>query len=73
VAGIDVAQFVAEQGGQFGLVVEIDQDAARHAHRPAGEGVGIDVVGVEHAVGIGHLRPMRLGIEALADLARRTG
>ena len=70
VAGIDVAQFVTEQGGQFGLVVQIDQDAARHAHRPAGEGIGIDVVGIQHAVGVRHLRPVRLGVEPVADLAQ---
>jgi len=69
VTGVDVADLVSEQCRQFGLVVELDQDAACDAHRPAGKGVGIDVVGVEHAVGVWHLRPVRLAIEAAPDLA----
>ena len=67
VAGVDVAELVAEQGGELGLVVEVGKDAARHTHRAAGEGVGVDVVGVEHAVGVGHLRAMREHAHALAD------
>ena len=50
---------VTEQGGELGLVVQVGEDAAGDAHRAAGEGVGVDVVGVEHAVGVGHLRAMR--------------
>ena len=62
-----MTQFVAEQPGQFGFVLQIDHDAAGNAHRPARKGVGIDVVGIEHAVRIRHLRPMDGAIQALAD------
>jgi hypothetical protein len=50
VAGVDVAELMAEQGGQFGFVVQLDHDAARHTHGAAGEGVGVQVVGVERPV-----------------------
>ena len=68
-ARIDVAHFVAEQGRQFGFVLQIDHDAARDPHRPAREGIGVDVIGVEHAIRVRHLRPVRQLVEPLADRA----
>ena len=50
VPGIDVTEFVAEQGREFRFVVQFDHDAARDAHGAAGKGVGIHVVGVERTV-----------------------
>ena len=68
-AGVDVAHFMAQQSGQFGLVLQFDQNPARDAHGATGEGVGIDVVGVEHPVGIGHVRAVREFVHALPDRA----
>ena len=65
---IDVAQFMAEQRGQFRLVFKVDQNAACNPHRSAGEGVCVHIVGVEHTVRIGHMRPVCCGIKALADI-----
>ena len=69
VPGVHMAHFVAEQGGQFGFVVELGQDAARHAHGSAGEGVRVDVVGIEHAVRVRHVGPVGHAVHALAQAA----
>ena len=59
---------LVQQRRQLGLVVEIDQNTARYPHRPAGEGVGVDVVGVQDTIGVRHLRPVRFAVQSMPDL-----
>jgi hypothetical protein len=67
VAGADVADLMAEQGGQFGLVVQFHQHAPGDRDRTAGKGIGVDVGGVDPAEGEGHLRPVGPGGQFPAD------
>jgi hypothetical protein len=65
-AGVHMAHLMTQQRGQLGFVVHLGEDAARHAHGPGRKGVGVDVVGVEHPVGIRHLRPVGVLLQAAA-------
>jgi hypothetical protein len=67
VAGVDVTDLVAEQGGQFRLVLHLHQDAAGGGDGTAGKGVGVDVGGVDRPEGVGHVWPVGAGGQGLAD------
>ena len=68
VPGVHVAEFVAQQGGELGLVLHVGQDTACHAHGASGKGVGVDVIGVEHPVRVRHVGAVAELVHALAQL-----
>ena len=68
-ACVDVAHLMTEQGGQLSLVVQVGEDAACDAHRTARKSVGVDMVGIENPVGVGHIWPVSQGLQSTPHFA----
>ncbi len=66
VPGVHVTEFMPRQGGQFGFVVELEEDPPGGGDAPPRKGIGVDVGGVDGFEGIGHLRPVGVGDQALS-------
>jgi hypothetical protein len=63
--GVDVAQFVPQQGGQFGFIFQFQQNSPGAGNAAAGKGIGIDVVGVDAVKVVGHLAAMGVAASRL--------
>jgi hypothetical protein len=64
--GIDMAQFVSQQGGQFGFIVQFQQNSPGAGDAAAGKGIGIDIVGIDAMKVIGHMPAMGVARQPLA-------
>jgi len=62
-----MADLVPEQGRELGLVVQTGENAPGAGDAAAGEGVGVDVRGVDHPEGVGHVRSVGPRSQGTAD------
>ncbi len=68
VARGDVADFVAQDGGQLGLGIEHRQHAAGDVDVAAGQGEGVDLLAVEHGEAVNQILTVASGGEPLSHL-----